>query len=196
MRNTGALNPEQLTALGTNCVSRQTAAYSGYGSPYLPGCFPQWSGVNRMTDGISVWGQKGNFLDVPTDCPQRDERLGWTGDAQAFMKTAALNFDVEKFFTKWLADLAADQGDNGRVGHVIPDILGDESSAAWGDAVTICPWEIYMAYGNPEILSAQFESMKRWIAYIGSRTKDADLWTGGTHFGDWLGLDAPAGSYL
>lgn len=150
--------------------------------------------LNQLFDNI-IWGQKGNFLDVPTDCPQRDERLGWTGDAQVFVKTAALNFDVEKFFTKWLADMEADQGENGRVGHVIPDILGDESSAAWADASTICPWEIYLAYGNPQILASQFESMKKWIGYITAHTKVKNLWIGGTHFGDWLGLDAPSGSY-
>lgn len=150
--------------------------------------------LNQLFDNI-IWGQKGNFLDVPTDCPQRDERLGWTGDAQVFVKTAALNFDVEKFFTKWLADMAADQGENGRIGHVIPDVMKEESSAAWGDAAAICPWEIYLAYGNPQILASQFTCMKKWIGYITSHTKDKNLWTGGTHFGDWLGLDAPSGSY-
>ncbi len=150
--------------------------------------------LNQLFDNI-IWGQKGNFLDVPTDCPQRDERLGWTGDAQVFVKTAALNFDVEKFFTKWLADMAADQEEDGRVGHVIPDILGQGGSAAWGDASAICPWEIYLAYGNPQILASQFDSMKKWVGYITSHTGDQYLWTGGTHFGDWLGLDAPSGSY-
>lgn len=150
--------------------------------------------LNQLFDNI-IWGQKGNFLDVPTDCPQRDERLGWTGDAQVFVKTAAINYDVERFFTKWLADLAADQGEDGRVGHVIPDLLGGESSAAWGDAAVICPWEIYMAYGNTQILAAQYDSMKKWIDYITLHTKDEYLWTGGQHFGDWLGLDAPSGSY-
>lgn len=150
--------------------------------------------LNRLFDNI-IWGQKGNFLDVPTDCPQRDERLGWTGDAQVFVKTAALNFNVEKFFTKWLADMAADQGENGRIGHVIPDILDEGSSAAWGDAAVICPWEIYLAYGNPQILASQYECMKKFIGYITSHTKDKYLWTGGTHYGDWLGLDAPSGSY-
>lgn len=151
--------------------------------------------LNQLFDNI-VWGQKGNFVDVPTDCPQRDERLGWTGDAQAFVKTAALNFDVEKFFTKWLADMAADQGESGFIAHVIPNIMGNEdSSAAWADAVTICPWEIYLAYGNPKILENQYDSMKKWVNFITAHTRDEYLWTGGTHFGDWLGLDAPSGSY-
>lgn len=150
--------------------------------------------LNQLFDNI-IWGQRGNFLDVPTDCPQRDERLGWTGDAQVFVKTAAFNYNVEKFFTKWLADLAADQGEDGHVGHVIPDLIGGESSAAWADASTICPWEIYLAYGNIQILSAQFNSMKKWVDYITANTKDKYLWTGNQHFGDWLGLDAPSGSY-
>ena len=150
--------------------------------------------LNQLFDNI-IWGQKGNFLDVPTDCPQRDERLGWTGDAQVFIRTAALNYNVENFFSKWLSDLAADQDENGRVGHVIPDLLGGESSAAWADAATICPWELYLAYGNSQILSAQFTSMKKWVDYITEHTKDKNLWTGGEHFGDWLGLDAPVGSY-
>ena len=150
--------------------------------------------LNQLFSNI-IWGQKGNFLDIPTDCPQRDERLGWTGDAQVFIKTAALNYDVEKFFTKWLSDLATDQDENGRVGHIIPDLGNEESSAAWADAATICPWEIYLAYGNPQILSAQYDSMKKWIHYITTHTKDTYLWTGGNHFGDWLGLDAPSGSY-
>lgn len=153
------------------------------------------SGLNRLVSNV-FWGQKGNFLDVPTDCPQRDERLGWTGDAQVFIKTASYNFDVEKFFAKWLHDLAADQRTDGGVSTVVPDYMpGDNPSAAWGDAAVICPWQLYMTYGNKKILEDQFESMKRWIDYITASTKEPYLWTGGTHFGDWLGLDAPSGSY-
>lgn len=151
--------------------------------------------LNRLFDNI-IWGQKGNFLDVPTDCPQRDERLGWTGDAQVFVRTACLNYDVEKFFTKWLADMAAEQGEDGYIGDVIPDILHNPgSSAAWGDAAAICPWEIYLNYGNPDILKAQFTCMKKWVDYITTHTKTQYLWIGGRHYGDWLGLDSPSGSY-
>lgn len=154
--------------------------------------------LNQLFSNI-IWGQKGNFLDVPTDCPQRNERCGWTGDAEVFVRTACLNYDVEQFFTKWLADLAADQMENGQIGHVIPSIIEEKtpakSSAAWGDAATICPWEIYLAYGNPAILETQFDSMCKWISYITTTTTTPYLWTGGTHFGDWLGLDAPSGSY-
>lgn len=151
--------------------------------------------LNRLFSNI-LWGQKGNFLDVPTDCPQRDERLGWTGDAQVFVKTASYNYDVERFFRKWLHDLAAEQRENGEVGQVIPDFRPDDPcSSAWGDAATICPWQIYMTYGNREILVEQFDSMKAWVDYITAATETEDLWTGGFHFGDWLGLDAPCGSY-
>ena len=141
----------------------------------------------------TIWGQKGNFLDVPTDCPQRDERLGWTGDAQVFVKAASYNFDVNKFFSKWLIDLAADQRENGIVPHVIPSVLTTDTpdshggSAAWGDVAVIAPWQLYLTYGNKEVLERQFESMEKWVNF--SRKP------GREHFGDWLGLDAEEGSY-
>ena len=151
--------------------------------------------LNKLFSNI-VWGQRGNFLDVPTDCPQRDERLGWTGDAQAFIKTASYLFDTERFFRKWLHDMAADQRESGEVGLVIPDLLPeDSSSAAWGDAATICPWQVYQTYGNKTVLEDQFDSMRKWVDYITSVTKTLHLWTGHSHCGDWLGLDAPSGSY-
>ena len=150
--------------------------------------------LNQLFSNI-IWGQKGNFLDVPTDCPQRDERMGWTGDAQAFVKTASYNYDVDRFFTKWLADMAADQLPNGSIGHVVPTLYVGSGSAAWDDAATICPWQIYLTYGNKEILARQFDCMKKYIGFITDTTKDAWLWTGGEHYEDWLGLDAPVGSY-
>ena len=151
--------------------------------------------VNRLMRNV-IWGQKDNFLDVPTDCPQRNERLGWTGDAEVFCKTASYNFDVERFFTKWLRDMAADQKEDGRIPHVIPEVKGiGAGSAAWDDAAVICPWQIYMTYGNPAILRQQFDCMKKYVDFITHTTKDPYLWTGGKHYGDWLGLDAPSGSY-
>ena len=150
--------------------------------------------VNRLFKNI-IWGQKGNFLDVPTDCPQRDERLGWTGDAQVFVRTASLNFDVERFFKKWLRDLAADQGRDGCVPHVIPNISdGMGGSSAWSDAAVICPWEIYRTYGDRAVLEEQFDSMKAWIDWMRERSENGRR-SGGSHFGDWLGLDSPEGSY-
>ena len=150
--------------------------------------------VNRLFKNI-IWGQKGNFLDVPTDCPQRDERLGWTGDAQVFVRTASLNFDVERFFKKWLRDLAADQGRDGCVPSVIPNISDDMGgSSAWSDAAVICPWEIYRTYGDKKILEDQFDSMKAWIDWMRERSENGKR-SGGFHFGDWLGLDSTEGSY-
>lgn len=151
--------------------------------------------LNRLFDNV-IWGQKCNFLDIPTDCPQRDERWGWAGDAQVFVRTACLNFDTEKFYKKWLADLAMEQSDDGYVPRVIPDVFHDMgTSAAWGDAAVICPWRVYLAYGNKEILKAQFQSMKKWIDYITAHTTVENLWIGCEHYGDWLGLDASSGSY-
>ena len=151
--------------------------------------------MNRLFSNI-VWGQRGNYLDVPTDCPQRDERLGWTGDAEAFVKAGSLFYDVERFFRKWLRDLAADQYPNGGVSSVIPNVLPDDpSGAAWGDAAVICPWQIYQTYGDRKVLEEQFDSMRKWVDCIPSMSDTPDLWTGWKQFGDWLGLDAPSGSY-
>ena len=151
--------------------------------------------LNKLFSNI-VWGQRGNFLDVPTDCPQRDERLGWTGDAQVFIKTASYLFDTERFFKKWLHDMAADQRPSGEIGQVIPDVMPEaDGSAAWGDAAVICPWQVYQTYGDPAVLADQFDSMKAWVDFITSVTKTPDLWIDHFHFGDWLGLDAPVGSY-
>jgi len=149
--------------------------------------------INQLQHNI-VWGQKGNFVDVPTDCPQRDERLGWTGDAQVFIRTATFNRDVAAFFTKWLRDLAAEQRPSGGVPMVIPDVMGrasrsfmpEASSAAWADAAVICPWTIYQSYADTRILEAQYESMAAWIGYMRAAAGETDLWTTGFHFGDWL----------
>lgn len=154
--------------------------------------------LNKLYENV-IWGQRGNFLDVPTDCPQRDERLGWTGDAEVFCRTACLNYDTEKFFVKWLHDLSLAQKEDGMIPRVVPDVFrtngrGEFGSAAWGDAATVCPYEIYLAYGNKEILAEMFPTMKKWVDYITGKSENY-LWKNSPHFGDWLGLDAPAGSY-
>ena len=157
----GEPKPEQFTGIAVYSDIRQTGSIrTGH------------ENLNRLISNI-FWGQRGNFLDIPTDCPQRDERLGWTGDAQVFSKAVTLNFDVERFFTKWLHDLAADQRADGGVGSVYPDYLpADQSSAAWGDAATIIPWQVYQTYGDAAILRSQFESMKKWVGYVtGPRRK-------------------------
>jgi alpha-L-rhamnosidase len=153
--------------------------------------------INQLQHNI-LWGQKGNFLDVPTDCPQRDERLGWTGDAQMFIRTSAHLMNVAPFFTKWLRDLAADQLESGGVPFVIPHVLDENgySSAAWGDAAVICPWTIYLCYGDTRILEQQYESMKAWVEYMHTQGENEFLWNTGFHFGDWLGLDSKPDSYI
>ncbi len=151
--------------------------------------------INQLQHNIQ-WGQKGNFLDVPTDCPQRNERLGWTGDAQVFSSTAAFNFDVAPFYTKWMKDLAADQLPTGRVPHVIPDVLsGGGGSTAWADASVIVPWTTYLAYGDKRILEVQYPSMKGWVEYMKGRAGDDNLWTGDTHYGDWLAFATTRSDY-
>ncbi|HET9747439.1 MAG TPA: alpha-L-rhamnosidase C-terminal domain-containing protein, partial [Chitinophagaceae bacterium] len=116
-----------------------------------------------------------------------DERLGWTGDAQAFSRTAAFNFGVNNFFAKWLRDLEADQQPSGSVPFVIPNVLGAGAggSTGWADAATIIPWNMYLAYGDKKILENQYNSMKNWVGYMEKASKNY-LWNTGFHFGDWL----------
>ncbi|MFW6155218.1 MAG: family 78 glycoside hydrolase catalytic domain [Planctomycetota bacterium] len=152
--------------------------------------------VNQLQHNIT-WGQKGNYLEVPTDCPQRDERLGWTGDAQVFVRTGAFNFDIAAFFTKWLNDLHDSQKPDGAVPHVAPDVLssGDRAAAgaaAWGDAAVICPWTIYLSYGDVRVLEARYDMMAGWLAY--QRDTSDDLIRPRSGFGDWLAMDVPGGS--
>ena len=151
--------------------------------------------LNKFFSNI-FWGQKGNFLDIPTDCPQRDERMGWMGDAQVFIKTASYNYDVNRFFEKWLEDMRLDQYPNGSVPFIIPLYWGDcGSTAVWSDAITICPWQLYLTYANKGILKKMYPCMKKYVDHIGTITKSKYLWAECWQFGDWLGLDAPAGSY-
>lgn len=153
--------------------------------------------LNQLFKNI-IWGQKGNFLDVPTDCPQRDERLGWTGDAQVFIRAAAYNFDVSSFFTKWLRDLRADQFEDGGMPHTIPNpklMNNSGNSAAWADAAVICPWQMYLSYGNKGLLAEQYDSMAKWVNYIRAQGDNEYLWNNGGHVGDWLALDAVDGRW-
>lgn len=148
--------------------------------------------VQQLYENI-IWGQRGNFLDIPTDCNQRDERLGWTGDAQVFARTASTNYRTKKFFKKWMHDVAADQRANGAVTDVVPDLHNWESygSSAWADVAVIVPYWVYRTYGDTEIIKDQFESMKRWILYMESMGSERGLFdTHEHHFGDWLSLDA------
>ena len=152
--------------------------------------------VNQLQRNI-WWGWRGNSVDIPTDCPQRDERLGWTGDAQVFVRTACFNADVAAFFTKWQQDLADAQGPNGTVPCIVPDTeLGTKEAdggPAWADALLICPWTIYQCYGDARLLERNFERFERYVAACGARAidfikehPDNTKWGG---FGDWLALD-------
>ena len=156
--------------------------------------------LNQLQHNIR-WSQKGNFLDIPTDCSQRDERLGWTGDAQIFARTACFNFDVAGFYTKWLADLACDQQPSGAVPHVIPNVLslgkntGKSASAGWADAAVVVPWTVYLYYGDTRILEKQYASMKAWVDYIAASTGESCLWTKNYTFGDWLAFSSNRPDY-
>jgi len=159
--------------------------------------------INQLQSNIT-WGQRGNYLEVPTDCPQRDERLGWTGDAQVFIPTAAFNMNVAPFFQKWQRDLADSQGARGTVPSVAPAIRymvpedEHDGGPAWSDAMIICPWTIYQRYGDLRILADHYDSMRRFVDSMerGSRglirSDEFVIPWGG--YGDWVSMDAPAGS--
>ena len=149
--------------------------------------------LNRFHENV-VWSMRGNFFDVPTDCPQRDERLGWTGDLEVFAPTASFLYDVSGFLTSWLQDLSADQQDaNGIVPIVIPNVLPDPpmAAAAWGDAAVIVPWVLYQRFGDRSILATQFESMCAWVDRVAEIAGERRLWDQGFQFGDWLDPAAP-----
>lgn len=145
--------------------------------------------VNQLQRNIT-WGQRGNFLSVPTDCPQRDERLGWTGDAQVFIRTAACNMEVAGFFTKWLIDLDDAQGGDGDFPDVAPRTDAGSGTAAWGDAGVICPWTIYLCYGDRRLLEAHYPAMVRWVEYGRRQSKDLIREKAGSNYGDWLSINA------
>lgn len=149
--------------------------------------------INRLILNTE-WGQKGNFVDVPTDCPQRDERMGWTGDAEVFSPTACYQRDSYAFFAKYLYDMATEQRTlAGAVPDVVPSFGHHSVSSAWGDAACIIPWNLYRFYGDPSILEAQFESMKGWVDYISGLEEAEQGWSRHFHYGDWLALDGPDG---
>lgn len=174
----GEINPDNFPAVALYSDMQKTGSFTS--SNQL---------INQLQSNIT-WGQKGNFLDIPTDCPQRDERLGWTGDAHVFVRTAAYNRGVYNFFNKWMKDVSADQWEDGRVPWVIPNIFtkskNESGSTGWSDVSTIIPWNIYRAYGDRRILENQYSSMKKWVDYMKNKSVNS-LWnTEKFHFGDWL----------
>jgi alpha-L-rhamnosidase len=152
--------------------------------------------ITKLQKNIQ-WGLRGNFLDVPTDCPQRDERLGWTGDAEVFAPTACFNMDAASFYTKWMKDFTADQFSDGRIPHVVPQVIGanDGGAAGWADAAVIVPWTVYQNYGDTKILENQYESMKGWINYLKGKAGNSYLWNKDVGFGDWLAFASTASDY-
>ncbi|MGN0181629.1 MAG: family 78 glycoside hydrolase catalytic domain [Candidatus Ornithomonoglobus sp.] len=189
----GEVNPDDFTAIAIYSDMKRTG-YIETGNIK----------VNKLFEN-TLWSQRGNFIDIPTDCPQRDERMGWLGDAQVFAKTACYNYNAKKFFGKWLGDLRAEQRENGSVPDTVPNFwLLPRSSAAWGDAIVIIPWQLYLFYGDYKILKQNFDAMKNWVDYITNDTLKKYLWKcadddkklWGKHYGDWLALDAPYGSYI
>jgi alpha-L-rhamnosidase len=185
----GELKPEDFTGIVVHSAIERTGDFET-SNPML----------NQLEHNI-LWGQKGNFLDVPTDCPQRDERLGWTGDAQIFAPTASFNFETVEFYEKWLKDLALDQQDDGAVPHVIPNILthttrkGDAASSGWADVSVVVPWTVYQAFGDRRVLEEQYPSMKAWVEYMRKQAGDKYLYNTGFTFGDWLAFATTNSDY-
>ena len=145
--------------------------------------------LNRLVKNI-YFTQRANFIDIPTDCPQRDERLGWMGDAQVYVRTATLNEDVQSFFTKWLVDVQDGQRADGQYPMVAPvKVAGDDGGPAWADAGVICPWTIYQVYGDTRVLQRHYDSMTRFIDFCKNRSTPDLLPPKEFHcFGDWLNI--------
>lgn len=147
--------------------------------------------VNKLISNVE-WGMRGNFLDVPTDCPQRDERMGWTGDTQVFSATASYLADTYAFYRKYLYDMYQEQLlADGMVPEIVPTFGSSKTSCAWGDAACIIPWNVYMFSGDKTILEQQIDSMKAWVDYIRKIDGDHHGWRNAFHYGDWLALDRP-----
>lgn len=192
----GTLSKENVTAYAVHSDMEQTGFFS---------CSNQ--DLNQLWSNIT-WGLKSNFVDIPTDCPQRNERVGWTGDAQIFCRTASYIMNTYLFFEKWLVDVKEDQTPEGGVPHVVPDIIspgvkkvkdwllsqGTHSAAAWADVAVLNPWNMYLTFGDKQILIDQYESMKMWIQFM-EKHADGIIWNYKLQFGDWVALDAEEGSY-
>ena len=146
--------------------------------------------LNKLYQNV-LWSQKSNFLAIPTDCPQRDERLGWTGDAEIFAPTAVLNFDCEKFYLRWLRDLCLDQKGDGGIAGVCPDVLREQSlvSSGWADVITFLPHELYQTYGDLDGYRMALPAMKKWVRFVRHDGPEEYLWLKHPHYGDWLALD-------
>lgn len=141
--------------------------------------------VNQLHSNIK-WGMRGNFLDIPTDCPQRDERCGWTGDVQVFCSTSNYLYNTAAFYSKWLQDVKAEQREDGAIPHIVPKTYNGYGSTGWGDVATILPYQLYLTYGDQELLASNFEMMKGWVDYLTTLRDNNKTVTKGKHLGDWL----------
>lgn len=187
----GELNPDDLTAVAISSDLKRIGHLTT-SNPLL----------NRFHENV-VWSTRGNFLDLPTDCPQRDERLGWTGDIAVFAPAAAFLFDVSTFLSDWLVDLAIEQNhEDGIVPWTVPDVYKYlpenawsgpvNSTAIWGDAAVWVPWTLYQAYGDVTVLERQFDSIASHVRRVQTLLSTNGVWDGNFQFGDWLDPDAPA----
>lgn len=187
----GDPEPEDLTAVVVHTDMRRTGWFSS-SHPLL----------NRLHENV-VWGMKGNFVDIPTDCPQRDERLGWTGDIAVFAPTASYLFDCAGMLSSWLEDLRAEQHSDGTVPFFVPSLPVPDSvahvpgmrvvpAAVWGDAAVLVPVALFRATGDREILRHQYDSMVSWVDAVHALSGDSHIWDQGFQFGDWLDPSAPA----
>ncbi|WP_036319822.1 glycoside hydrolase family 78 protein [Microbacterium indicum] len=181
----GAVDPDAFAAVVVHTDMRRLGSFEA-SDPSL----------SRLHENV-LWGMRGNFLSVPTDCPQRDERLGWTGDLQVFAPTAAFLYDTAGMLTGWLDDLAADQHDDGNVPPYVPFIVADDrmppldAEAGWGDAATVVPWTMYERSGDRGVLERQWASMTAWVDRFAARGGDDLAFADGFSFGDWLDSAAP-----
>jgi alpha-L-rhamnosidase len=184
----GELHPNQIEAVVCNSDLTRTGTFECSNAL-----------LNRLHQNV-VWSMRGNFLDVPTDCAQRDERLGWTGDVQIFAPVALFLSDTAGFLASWLSDLAAEQDPDGRVPNVVPEVLDGlllgphdhaAPAAAWGDAAVIVPWTIFEFTGDRGVLVRQYDSMRAWVDLVERLAGPTRLWTGGFQYGDWLDPTAP-----
>ncbi|MEO3805359.1 glycoside hydrolase family 78 protein [Nonomuraea sp. B1E8] len=178
----GAFDPADVVAVVCHTDMRPAGAFE-CSDPLL----------NRLHDNV-VWSMRGNYVDLPTDCPQRDERLGWTGDIQVFAPAAAFLYDCAGPLSSWLADLAAEQAEVGTVPHYVPWVplmSGLSPAAAWGDAAVLLPWTLYERTGDLGLLRRQYPSMTAWVDQVASLTR-GHLWDEGFQFGDWLDPAAPS----
>jgi len=152
--------------------------------------------VNKLYSNV-IWGQRSNFLSVTTDCPQRDERLGWTGDTQIFSRAAAYNADVAAFFHKWMGDMRDSQRSDGAFPSTAPIIWGGFGQGAWAEAGIIVPWNVYLMYDDAGIIAENYVSMEKYMTFLAAQSGSGYLYNGaGTDFGDWVAYEATDSRYV